>query len=263
MSSEKCVGVIPARYQSVRLPGKPLVEIAGKSLIQRTWEQASKAVNLSEVIIATDDERIKEAAEKFQAHVLMTDPNHQSGSDRVAEVVQILKKEGQDFDLVVNIQGDMPFVNPEIIDRTVGDLMAAGPQFEIGTTAVPITDEEEFLRTSDVKVVLADNNAALYFSRSPIPCHRDREKLQTGEQEVFGLKHVGLYVFRTESLLKYTSLPQAFLEKTEKLEQLRALANGMQILVTVVTKDLMQPSIEVDTPEDLERANREIPPEFV
>jgi 3-deoxy-manno-octulosonate cytidylyltransferase (CMP-KDO synthetase) len=251
-----CLGVIPARFPSTRLPGKPLKEIAGKTLLQRVWERASHSKFLSEVVIATDDQRIIDAAQKFGAKALMTSDKHATGSDRVGEVMEIYLRQGKRFDFVANVQGDMPFINPDVIDRTIAVLAEGGDSFGMSTVATPILAEEEFLRPSAVKVAVANDNAALYFSRAPIPFWRERSEVVITEKDPFGFKHMGLYVFRPEALRRLGALPQSLPEKREKLEQLRALCGGIRIRVAIVTQAMVHPSIEIDTPEDLERAIR-------
>lgn len=247
------IGVIPARYQSARLPGKPLCDIGGKTLIQRVWEQTSKASNLSEVIIATDDSRIEEAAISFGARVMMTSDKHTNGSERIAEVVTHLQAEGEQIHLVVNIQGDMPFINPQIIDSAIVDVLEGNDNYQMGTIAIPIEREEEFLAPGDVKVVIDTKGKALYFSRAAIPFTRDKNNGFSS-----ALKHVGLYLYSPETLLNLIKLPASPLEKKEKLEQLRAIENGIDIKVTIIDRELMLPGIEVDTAEDLKRANKYI-----
>lgn len=253
MNNIKCLGVIPARYASSRLPGKALKDIAGKPMIQRVWERASKAKNIDHLVIATDDIRIADCAEGFGAETVLTHSKHASGSDRVAEVVLKLEEEGSKFDLVANIQGDMPFINPELVDQTVEGL-ANSEDFGIATVATPIMSEGEFLRTSCVKVVAGKNSEAIYFSRSPIPYWRECDVNDISEDEPYGYKHLGLYVYRKNDLLKLTELEQCLSEKRECLEQLRALHNGINIKIIIATNEILLPSIEVDTPEDLERA---------
>lgn len=243
------IGVIPARYQSSRLPGKPLCDIGGKTLIQRVWEQTSKAEKLSRVIIATDDNRIEEACKGFGAEIIMTSDKHTNGSERLAEVITNLQTASQEIDLVVNIQGDMPFINPDIIDSAITDMLEADDDYQMGTIATPIIEEEEFLASGDVKVVTDLKGKALYFSRAPIPFTRDEEHGFSS-----ALKHIGLYLYYPETLLKLVKLPASPLESKEKLEQLRAIENGIDIKVTTVKRELLLPGIEVDTPEDLRRA---------
>lgn len=250
----KCLGVIPARLNSSRLPGKALAEIQGKVLIQWVWEQATKTKSLSELVIATDSEEILSRARSFGAKVMMTSSSHLSGTDRVAEAAKILRKDHQKFDLVANIQGDMPFINPKVIDDTVKSLREAETGFGMATVAVPLLDQGEFLKASVVKVALGNNNRALYFSRAPVPFWRDPPTQTISESSPWGYKHLGLYVFRADVLNTISSLPPAPTETAEKLEQLRALSAGIEILVHVAKISELTQQIEVDTQADLERA---------
>lgn len=248
----KALGVIPARMASTRLPGKPLKVIAGKTLIERVWNQAVQCTCFQEICIATDSPEIVDAAKKFGAHVIETSRDALTGSDRVSEVVKILGKQGKTFDLVANIQGDMPFIKPQVIEQVVKSLAQSDHFFGMATIATPIMERDEFERSSVVKVVLGSKSQALYFSRGQIPFPRGHP--DSGSP--FGLKHIGLYVFRPPTLELLSSLPQAEPEKREGLEQLRLLFHGVQIKVEVIDRELMEPSIEVDTPEDLQKANQ-------
>lgn len=250
----RCLGIIPSRYKSTRAPGKPLTDLAGKTMVQRVWEQAKKASELADVVVATDDQRIFDCASSFGAHVMMTSELHATGSDRAAEVVQRLRAEGKEYDLVCNIQGDMPFINPEVIDGAVRVLAESPERFGISTVVTPMRSEEEFNRPSAVKAVLGMSNEALYFSRAPIPFIRDREKTEISEAEPWGYRHLGLYVYRPDVLDRISSLPQSLPEKREQLEQLRAMCNGIAIRAFIATTQMVEPGIEVDTPEDIERA---------
>jgi len=251
----KVLGVIPARIKSVRLPGKPLLPINGKSLLQRVWEQAKQAKSLTRVVIATDSEDIFELATLIGAEVRMTSDQHYTGTDRVAETAAILKYEGEDFDIVVNIQGDMPFIKPEIIDHVVDTLINSDKSYGMCTVARPITDIEEFLNTSVVKVVVDKDQGALLFSRAPIPFCRDGfDQENVTEKNPFGFKHLGLYVYRQDALNKLVTFEPERIESSEKLEQLRALLNGIKIKVPILSSKLIEPSIEVDTEEDRLRA---------
>lgn len=255
---ENVVAVIPARYASVRLPGKMLLEVAGKSLILHTLGQAMKARTVARVIVATDDERIFEAVQANGGEAMMTSPDHSSGSDRVAEVAVSLP-EGA---IIVNVQGDEPMISPDTIDAAVAALIS-DEHADIATTCEPIVSLwDELLNGNVVKVVVAENGNALYFSRSPMPWPREAANRYKGdpnaaidaEPELLRLfrKHTGLYVYRREYLLRFTELPQSRLEKVEMLEQLRALENGARIKVVEVNER----SIGVDTPEDFERVKR-------
>jgi len=237
--------VIPARYASTRFPGKPLAELWGKPLIQHVYERACRAQSAARVIIATDDVRIARAARDFGAEVAITRGDHESGTDRVAEVVQ-----GVACDLVVNLQGDEPLIDPASIDAAVAPL-AADPAIPMGTLCCPIEEVADLANPNLVKVVLDRRGFALYFSRLPIPFVRD----QSGFFPRY--RHIGLYVYRRDALLALASLPPTMLERAERLEQLRALEHGYRIRVVEIT----HPSPGVDTPEELERLRRRPPSE--
>ncbi len=238
------IGIIPARYASTRFPGKPLALIAGKPLIQHVVEQCQKAKSLSEVIVATDDTRIFEVAQDF-CRVEMTSPDHPSGSDRIAEIV-----ERNSCDAVVNIQGDEPLIDPSVIDAVAGAL----GQSEMSTAATLITHVGEYENANVVKVVINAARQALYFSRRTIPYLRDAASRPAAEQlAAFPfLKHLGIYGYRREALLRLVKFPPSLLEQAEKLEQLRALENGIAIAVVTVNYD----SIGVDMPEDVGRVEK-------
>lgn len=230
-------GVIPARYSSTRLPGKPLADLGGKPVIQYVYENASKALDL--VYVATDDERIVEVVEAFGGRAVMTDPNHTCGSERVAEVAESLEVE-----IVVNIQGDEPFIAYEMI-RDVITPMENDFDIKMTTLCRKIASEDDLHNPSIVKVVRDKNHNALYFSRSIIPYPRYQGFMEWYE-------HVGLYAYRKDFLLEYVSWPNTPLEQTESLEQLRILENGYSI--KVVETDLGYGAPCIDTPEDLVRA---------
>jgi 3-deoxy-manno-octulosonate cytidylyltransferase (CMP-KDO synthetase) len=235
----KIIGIIPARYDSTRFPGKPLALIAGKPLIQHVVEQCQKAKKLDEVIVATDDTRIWEVAQEF-CRVEMTAPNHPSGTDRIAEVAANCACGG-----VVNIQGDEPLIDPRVIDAVAGAL--AGD--EMSTAATPITDVAEWENPNVVKVVVNAAGRALYFSRRTIPYVRG---VAAGAEQLAAfpfLKHLGIYGYRRETLLRLVKHKVSPLEEAEKLEQLRALENSIQIAVVKVAYD----SVGVDVPADLKR----------
>ena len=250
----RCLVAIPARLKSTRLPEKPLKDIAGKTLIQRVYEQACRAKLPSLVVIATDDQCIAAAARGFGAEVVMTSEQAATGSDRVAEVAAIFKSRGQEFDFIANVQGDMPFISPDAIDLTIAVLQQADSTFGMSTLATPITSREEFERPAAVKVVMGTSERALYFSRAPVPFARDPEEAFAESNVIYGHKHIGLYVFRPEVLARLGSLPLLPPERREKLEQLRALAAGIAIRVAIVPRAKLEPSVEVDTPDDLELA---------
>ena len=236
----KVVGIIPARHASTRFPGKPLALIAGKPLIHHVIEQCLKAKSLAEVIVATDDERVFNAAKKI-CRAEMTSPNHPSGSDRIAEVAGKIS-----CDAVVNIQGDEPLIEPSVIDAVAGAL----EQNEMSTAATRIKNPAELDNPNVVKVVVNAAGRALYFSRRTIPYLREAASRPVPEQlAAFPfLKHLGIYGYRRETLLRLVKFPVSPLEAAEKLEQLRALENGIQIAVVKVDYD----SVGVDTPEDVE-----------
>jgi 3-deoxy-manno-octulosonate cytidylyltransferase (CMP-KDO synthetase) len=236
----KILGVIPARYESSRFPGKVLAQISSKPMIQHVYERASQARCLTSTIIATDDERVYEAARAFGARVRMTRRDHPCGTDRVAEVAA-----AEDADLVVNIQGDEPLIDPDAIDAAVLPLVD-DPAILMGTLKKKIAEPDEIADPNVVKVVTDAAGYAIYFSRCPIPYERDR-----AGQSWPGLhyKHIGLYVYRSRLLLEYSKLRVGPLEQAERLEQLRALENGFRIRVVETEYD----SVGVDTPADLAR----------
>ncbi len=237
--SAKVIVVIPARFASTRLLGKPLADIAGKPMIQRVYEQAKKMKTAERVIVATDDEKIVSAVAGFGGDAMMTSPDHQSGTDRIAEVARNLSE----YDIVVNIQGDEPFINPGAVDNAIKALID-DTSLKVSTLCVPIKADEA--ADPNVTCVVRDlAGFALYFSKLPIPNDRDGD---SKERPLY--KHLGTYVFRREFLLYYAGLERTPLEKCEKLEQLRILEHGEKILCIETGHD----SIGVDSPEDLERA---------
>lgn len=238
----KVVGIIPARYQSTRFPGKPLANLGGKSVIQWVYENASKA--LDAVWVATDDERIMNAVRTFGGQVVKTSPLHQSGTDRCAEAAQSI---GGDFDVVINIQGDEPFVTPGQIEALAGCFDA--PEVQIATLVKKIERTEELFNPNRPKVVVGAGQQALYFSRQAIPFFRGRVEEEWLEAHPYWA-HIGMYAFRAPVLQQITMLPQGKLEKAESLEQLRWLENGFNIRVAETQVE----TIGIDTPEDLETA---------
>jgi 3-deoxy-manno-octulosonate cytidylyltransferase (CMP-KDO synthetase) len=238
----KTVIVIPARYASTRLPGKPLLKTTGKYLVQHVYERASQSRRAGQVVVATDDPRIVAAVEAFGGRVAWTRRDHPSGTDRVAEVAR-----GLDADVIVNLQGDEPLIDPAALDL-LPDLLARDPDADMATLAVPIASREQWLDPNCVKVVCDATGRALYFSRSPIPFVRDGQPQFAAEPPQF-LQHLGLYAYRRRFLMSLSVLPPEPLEKLEKLEQLRVLALGRRIHVGIVR----QRSIGVDTREDYER----------
>ena len=238
------VGVIPARYHSSRLDGKALAEIAGRPMIQHVWERCREAASLDRVILATDDKRIETAARGFGAEVAMTKPTHVSGTDRIAEAVRAIE-----CDVVVNIQGDEPMLDPLMIDEVVEPFLSE-PGTQLVTLGQRIENETERGDPNVVKVVRDLRGNALYFSRSLIPYSR----IDPAAKSVSPLKHIGLYAYSKACLERFAALPATLLEKTERLEQLRALDNGIPIRVVVT--DSRSRGIGVDTPEDLAWARR-------
>ena len=236
----KIVGIIPARYGSQRFPGKPLALLAGRPMIQHVYLAAKRSPVLEELVVATDDERIKEAVEEIGGRALMTSPEHSCGTERIAEAADILRL--SEDDIVVNIQGDQPLLEPAALEELVRPLLLRGDVL-MATLAVPIEREEEKADPNRVKVVLDREGFALYFSRAPIPYHRP-----PGESPNY-LRHLGLYAYRRDFLDVFVRLEPSPLEKAEKLEQLRALEYGYRIAVSITKYDCP----EVDTPEDLKR----------
>ena len=234
--------VIPARYGSTRLPGKPLILLSGKAMIQRVYERAKLAERATRVIVATDDERIVKAVEGFGGEARMTRADHRTGTERVAEVAA--REKG---DVFVNVQGDEPLLDPAAVDTAVGALLEE-PAAAIATVATPIKTSADIMDPNVVKTVLDFENNGLYFSRAPVPWVRDN----AGKIQVRHLKHLGLYVFQREALLEYPTLPQGELERIEQLEQLRWLENGWKIRVAEVEHD----AVSVDVPEDVARVEK-------
>jgi 3-deoxy-manno-octulosonate cytidylyltransferase (CMP-KDO synthetase) len=238
------IGIIPARYASTRFPGKPLALIAGKLLIRHVVERCQQATSLSEVIVATDDTRIWEVAQNF-CRAEMTAPEHPSGSDRIAEVANRCA-----CDAIVNIQGDEPLIDPAVIDEVAGALAHT----EMSTAATPVSSPDEYESPNVVKVVVSAAGRALYFSRRTIPYLREAAGGSVSEQlAAFPfLKHLGIYGYRRETLLRLVKFPVSPLERAERLEQLRALENGIPIAVVEVDYD----SVGVDVPADVARVER-------
>ena len=242
MASTRVVVVIPARYGSTRLPGKPLVSLAGKPMIQRVYQRAKQAQHVSRVIVATDDERIVKAVEGFGGEARMTRSDHRTGTERVAEVAA--HEAGEVF---VNVQGDEPLLDPAAVDTAIRSLLEE-PAAAISTVATPIKTPADIMDPNVVKTILDFDNNALYFSRAPIPWVRDT----ASKTHARHLKHLGLYVFQREALLEYPTLPQGELERIEQLEQLRWLENGWKIRVAEVEHD----AVSVDVPEDVARVEK-------
>lgn len=238
------LAIIPARFASHRFPGKVIAELAGKPLVVHTYERTIQAKCISKAVIATDDQKVVDALAPYDIEVIMTSPDHPSGTDRIAEVART-----STADIIVNVQGDEPMLDPLTIERAV-EVMLENPNLGMATAKHAITKPEDILDPNVVKVVTDKNGMALYFSRSPVPHLRDITD-QTPEHPVYW-QHIGLYVFRRSFLLDYADMAPTELEGLEKLEQLRALENGHQI--AVVETDFK--SIGVDTPEDLERVRK-------
>jgi len=236
----KIIGVIPARLGSTRFPEKVLADIMGKPMIWWVWQKAKKAKLISEIFIATDDKRIFDMVEGFGGRAVMTSKKHQSGTDRIAEAVKNIKA-----DIVINIQGDEPLIRPDMLDKAIAPLLKE-KKAVMSTLVCKVTDKKLMHDSNIVKVAVDKNGYALYFSRAPIPSQARAQNFR------YFLKHIGVYVYKKDFLLKYVQLNQSSLEKTEKLEQLRVLENGYKI-ITVETKF---DTIPVDTPADLKKVVR-------
>ena len=248
VTGHQFAAIIPARYASTRFPGKPLSMIGDKSMIQRVYEQALKSIDL--VYIATDDQRICEAAIKFGAKVVMTLPDHPSGTDRCAEAVgKIMDETGITIDVVVNVQGDEPFIRPEQIDLLKSCF--EDKNTELATLVRETSPGDDIFNPNQPKVILDFEGNAIYFSRAAIPFIRDSDPSEWTEKHVF-YKHLGMYAYRTDTLKKITKLPRSPLEKAESLEQNRWIENGYRIRCAVTLWD----SFGIDTPEDLAKAIR-------
>lgn len=239
-SHPSCVAIIPARYESRRFPGKPLVDLNGRPLIEHVYRRASAVPGIAQVVVATDDRRIAEAVERFGGIARLTSRAHASGTDRLAEVARELA-----YDLIVNVQGDEPLIAPRSIADALGPF-AAHPSLQLATLRHRITDPADLADPNVVKVVVDREGFALYFSRSPIPFAFD------DAERAVAYKHIGLYVYRRETLLRLSALKPTPLEQSERLEQLRALEYGYRMLAVETIHD----SIGVDTPADLDRVRR-------
>lgn len=235
--------VIPARYSSTRFPGKPLVLINGKPMIQLVWERCKSTCE--QVVVATDDHRILNVVEAFGGKCILTSPDHKSGTDRCAEAAQIMASE-LNFDIVINVQGDEPFIEKEQINKLIKCF--SDPETEIATLISPVKDYKSLFNSNKVKVVTSNNGFALYFSRQPIPYQRDVPE-QSWLDKIEYYSHIGMYGFKKEVLLKISNLEQTTLEKSEKLEQLRWLENNFKIKTAVTYTE----NQGIDTPEDLEK----------
>lgn len=242
----KILCVIPARYASTRLPGKPLADIAGKPMIQRVYERASLAKLPNEVLVATDNEKVFAAVKNFGGSVVMTSPEHATGTDRLAEVAQ----KYPDVDVIINVQGDEPLIEPSIIDN-LAEVFEKDSELNMATLMTPIPEAEQN-NPNNVKVVTDLQGYALYFSRSLLPYPRKADEIPV-------YKHIGIYAYRRDFLLKFAAMPSTPLEKSESLEQLRALENGYKIKVLKTDFHF----IGVDTVEDLEKVNQLLKKEIV
>ena len=241
----KVVGIIPARYNSTRFPGKPLAMIKGKTMIRRVCEQGWKS-KLDAVVVATDDVRIADEVMGFGGQYVLTDPNHRSGTDRCREALDLIENQ---YDAVINIQGDEPFIDPKQIDLLI-DLISRDDTL-LASVAKKIEEEEELFSPNAVKVVMDNNGKALYFSRNPIPFMRNAERSEWLDKGVF-YKHVGIYAYKADVLRQVAQMQPTALELAESLEQLRWLENGLSIHMAVIDAD----GISVDTPDDLRRAEQ-------
>ena len=241
-------GIIPARYASTRFPGKPLALIGNKPMIQRVYEQAGKS--LDNVYVATDDKRIYDAVKNFGGNAIMTSPDHMSGTDRCSEAVtRIIEETGKIIDIVINIQGDEPFIKPEQIDLLMKCFTSKN--IEIATLVRRTEPGEDLFNPNQPKVILNSEGDAIYFSRSAIPYIRDAEKSEWSKRHIY-FKHIGLYAYRTETLKKITLLPRSPLEISENLEQNRWIENGFRIR----TACTLWETIGIDTPDDLVKAKQ-------
>lgn len=249
--------IIPARYKSTRFPGKPLCLLSGKPMIQWVYEGVKRSKSIKDAFVATDHRLIYDTVNGFGGKVIMTNEGHQSGTDRIAEATIKLVEQGydiKDLDIIVNVQGDEPMIEPEMVDKVVS--VMEDKRADISTLVKRVEDFSEVIDPNVVKVVFDKEGFALYFSRAPIPYHRDKWKkpqdplLEKDQFMVF--KHIGIYGYRKNSLLKFSNLPPTRLEMIERLEQLRALENGFRIKVKEIDREI----IGVDTPEDLKRVEK-------
>ena len=247
----KVLAVIPARYASTRFPGKPLALLGGKPIIQWVWEKVSEMKGITDGVVATDDMRIVQAVKQFGGQVLMTSDQHRSGTDRCGEVLTTMESQGQRYDIVINVQGDEPFVQEEQLQCLIDCF--SDPATQIATLRKRITNQEELLSPNNVKVIGTENGRAIYFSRQPLPYLRGVEIEKWIERQDY-YKHIGIYAFRSETLHSIVKLQQSPLEKSESLEQLRWLENGYAIRL----RDTQIENIGIDTPEDLNKAEESL-----
>ena len=247
-TNPKIIGVIPARYNSTRFPGKVLAPLCGRPLIHWVIERVSQVQCLSDVMVATDDHRVCTVAEAAGAKAVMTKPDHLSGTDRVAEAAAEI-----DVDIILNVQGDEPLIDPELVDQ-VGRVLAEDPSVDMATAAAPLYNPDDYVSPNVVKVVMGCNGQALYFSRAPIPYDRDGEHPIHGDHEPLYWRHIGIYGYQAAFLQRVVRTPPSRYEQVEKLEQLRALELGCRMTV-IPAEDF---GASVDTPEDLERVEAQI-----
>ncbi len=243
------LGIIPARYASTRFPGKPLTTIEGKPMIQHVYEKAINSGLFKKVVVATDDTRIQKAVLDFGGEVCITSSEHNTGTDRCGETWNTLKQTNNDFQVIVNIQGDEPYLNTEQLSNLIA--VFSSSKVEIATLKKKITQKEELFSANVVKVISGKNEAALYFSRQAIPFCRDIQQDEWLKSASF-FKHIGVYAFRTEILEQLILLSQSQLEKAESLEQLRWLENGFSITLV----ETFSETVAIDTPEDLEKLKK-------
>ena len=243
----KVLGIIPARYSSSRFPGKPLIDIAGKTMIQRVVEQATKSELINEVVVATDDQRIFEHVQFFGGNVMMTSENHMNGTERCGEVIETYS----DLDIVINIQGDEPLIQPEQLEKVIA--LFEDDEVEIGSLCKKLSDAEDLFNPNRIKVVKNAANDGLYFSRGAIPFQKD-QKISKWLDNADYFKHIGIYAWRLNTLKKLLQLPVSQLEQLESLEQLRWLDAGYKIRLAETTIE----TPNIDTPEDLERVLKAI-----
>lgn len=252
--STTCLAVIPARFDSLRCPGKPLANIEGKTMLRRVWEQVSKTKGITEIVIAADDPKVVVHSKGFPANAVLTSERHPSWIERAMEVVFNYSKEGKQFDVIAVVPCDLPFVKPELIEGTIKSLIEAAPSFEIATAAAPIYTEEDFNRMSVVKVVMGHNGRALYFSHSPVPHIKNKEELKSTVESVFGDRHIDIFACRPSAFSKVAAGVHTAAEKREELDVLRFLSHGVQMKVFLAALELVDPCISVDTQEDLRKA---------
>ena len=246
MAMERFLGIIPARYGSSRFPGKPLADIKGKTMIQHVYERALGSAYLSDLVVATDDQRIMDVVEEFGGKAVMTSETHKSGTDRCREVLEKLEEKGNQYSVVINIQGDEPYIDPRQIDEVAEMFTKVGIQ--IATLARKIDKEDDLFNTNVNKVVFGRDEKAIYFSRHPIPFQQNVDRKVWLSNYTY-YKHIGIYAYRSQTLQKITQLERSKLEIAESLEQLRWIENGYKIRVLLTDYE----SNAVDTPEDLSK----------